>query len=156
MLINAYGQRLHPIDCCREEKFEKIESRLSRLDNSLQSFNEAKRAGKPTPVVLPSQGVKARSEHIPAKSFESPSEDTFSNSFDIRSSEAGKFLEVAVGNSGHSDKYNQSSTYGSSLRKPCQHTQFEHDLPMPSKDLVIKAVRLAKGMHTCRATDLFA
>lgn len=29
--------------------------------------------------------------------------------------------------------------------EPCNHSQFEHDMSLPSTDLVLKAVKLAKG-----------
>lgn len=83
-----------------------------------------------------------------------PLEDTFyrgASSFDVRSGETSKFLECAIKDYAHSDVRNEASMSSNALQnilrtdRLCSHSQYNHDLPMPSRDLILKAVRLAKG-----------
>ncbi len=85
-----------------------------------------------------------------------PLEDTFyqgDSSFDVRLGETSKFLESAIRNPAHPDVWNETISSSNALQnirrtdRICSHSQYNHDLPMPYKDLILKAVRLANGEY---------
>ncbi len=92
-------------------------------------------------------------EHGPS-SIGVPPDDSFyrgDSSFEVHSEATGQVLGNAIDDPEYLKARRESPKSLSALQsfahanKSCNHGQFEHDLSMPSRDLVLKAVRLTKG-----------
>lgn len=120
----------------RADQFDRIDSRLRRLEQVVQ--NNAEACGP---------------EHT-TSSVEVPPDDSFyrgDSSFEVHSGATGQVLGDAIDGPEYRRARRESPTSLSALQsfvhttKSCNHAQFEHDLTLPSKGLVLKAVRLTKG-----------
>ncbi|KAG6993754.1 hypothetical protein G7Y79_00051g086740 [Physcia stellaris] len=118
-----------------EEQFDRIDSRLYRLEHIVQTNAET-----------------CGPEHTPV-SVEVPPEDSFyrgDSSFEFHSGATGQVLRDAISDPEYRRARRESPTSLSAIQnfvhanKSCNHGHFEHDLKMPSRDLVLKAVRLTK------------
>lgn len=138
----------------REEKFETIDARLSRLDSALHGFiqsGQSKVVPRPTPASASSQ-IESVDEYASAEPLDESSENRYyrgDSSFDVHSGEASKILENAIRDPPTLDTRQGSSPLQSLFHsdRPCSHSHFEHDMTMPSRDLVLKALKVAKGNH---------
>lgn len=124
-------------DCVpSEDQFDRIHSRLRRLEHIVQ--NDAATCGlEDTPNSV---------ETLPDDSFYRGD-----SSFEVHSGATGQVLRDALNDHKSPIARKGSPTSLGPLQsfshasKACSHNSFEHNLSMPPRDLVLKAVRLIKG-----------
>ena len=143
----------------REERLQSIESQISHLHNVVE------------PIIKSGKGTSSRvavdqsystwdtgpvTRDTAAQIAGSHHEETFyqgDSSFNAHSAETSRILEDAIITEDqkiHKTTPGTSSPSGNLRKimrndKLCSHSHFDHDLAMPSRDLILKAVRIAKG-----------
>ena len=144
---------------CREERLQSIEFQISRLDNALESLvvpgkstSNHDVANRPHSNWDMGSPIRNAAAHITGPQ---PEENFYQgdSSFNAHSAETCRILENAInmeGQKSHMPTLRGTLSSGSLRRttrndKLCSHSHFEHNLAMPSRDLILKAVRIAKG-----------
>lgn len=143
----------------REEKFDRIDSQLRRLEHIVQSnldFNDGRESRKPTTrLSSPSNADTRGPEHTPGSVEMIPDDSMYrgDSSFEVHSGATRQVLGEAITDPESLKAGRRSLTSVNALQsfvhanKPCNHSHFEHDLSMPSRDLVLKAAKLAKRTY---------